>query len=398
MSDTRPLADERLFPVFNGTVLNGTADAANPYHDPRAPVHIVAGAAGCQEHSDDFPETTQPGPWSAVRLAEYGYGKLRVWNDSHATWSQIRSPDGAVRDEVTIVKSRPAYAPAQGSFESVTDRSTAHSQRLKSDDRGLRVGGLPFVPFGAYTQGIHSAPPTLQHGRQMVSDNLIPEMEVVHGLSLVAPYNHGLPSRSSANGSAVLAYLDRCAAVGMQVHYSLCGSERWTVAELTDEVQLVAQHPAVFAIYTADEPDAPGSWVEPDRLRAVYRNVKAVAPHLPVSICFTAGLARNFSGAFDIALVDPYPIGDGPGTPLSILHELDAALALGVPVIFAAQAYGGAGRRKRTPTAAEERVMAYIALIRGAVGVQYFIRQAPNSGPYAPSAWSEVRQVALEVS
>ena len=42
--------------------------------------------------------------------------------------------------------------------------------------------------------------------------------------------------------------------------------------------------------------------------------------------------------------------------------------------------------------------MAYIALIRGAVGVQYFIRQAPNSGPYAPSAWSEVRQVSLEVA
>ena len=71
------------------------------------PVHIVGGAAGCGEHSDNF--LGPLGPWSAVRLNEYGYGKLRVWNKSHATWTQIRSPDGAVRDVVNIVKTRPSY-------------------------------------------------------------------------------------------------------------------------------------------------------------------------------------------------------------------------------------------------------------------------------------------------
>ena len=35
----------------------------------------------------------------------HGYGKLRLLNASHATWQQIRAPDGAVRDEFTIVKS-----------------------------------------------------------------------------------------------------------------------------------------------------------------------------------------------------------------------------------------------------------------------------------------------------
>eukprot|EP01052_Picozoa_sp_SAG31_P037422 SAG31_NODE_4828_length_2921_cov_1.564139_5_plen_112_part_00 len=104
------MSDERLWPVFNGTVLNGTANPADPYHDPRAPVHIIAGAAGCVEHSDDF-NGGPPGEWSAVRLgrSEYGYGKLRVWNATHATWQQVRAPDGAVRDEVTISKSRPSY-------------------------------------------------------------------------------------------------------------------------------------------------------------------------------------------------------------------------------------------------------------------------------------------------
>ena len=97
---------ERLWPVYNNTVLNGTTNPSNPYHDARAPVHIIAGAAGCDEHSDDF-NGGPPGPWSAARLGrqEYGYGKLRLLNSSHATWQQIRAPDGAIRDSFTIVKS-----------------------------------------------------------------------------------------------------------------------------------------------------------------------------------------------------------------------------------------------------------------------------------------------------
>jgi len=103
---------ERTWPLFNGTVLNGTTNKDDPYVDPRAAVHIIAGAAGCQEHSDDFNAPEPPPKWSAARIgrAEYGYGKFRVWNASHASWQQLRAPDGAVRDDVTIVKTRPSYA------------------------------------------------------------------------------------------------------------------------------------------------------------------------------------------------------------------------------------------------------------------------------------------------
>ena len=45
---------ERLWPTYNGTVKNGTADLTNPYYHPGAPVHIVAGAAGCDESLDVF--------------------------------------------------------------------------------------------------------------------------------------------------------------------------------------------------------------------------------------------------------------------------------------------------------------------------------------------------------
>ena len=38
---------ERIWPIYNGTVFNGTDDGDNPYHNPKAPVHITTGSAVC---------------------------------------------------------------------------------------------------------------------------------------------------------------------------------------------------------------------------------------------------------------------------------------------------------------------------------------------------------------
>ena len=38
---------ERLLPVYNRTVVE-SADPAEPYSRPRAPVHITTGSAGCR--------------------------------------------------------------------------------------------------------------------------------------------------------------------------------------------------------------------------------------------------------------------------------------------------------------------------------------------------------------
>ena len=59
---------ERMYPVYNRTVFNGTTD---PYVDPTAPVHVVTGSAGCQENTDTF--VVNPGPWSAFRSSNYGF-------------------------------------------------------------------------------------------------------------------------------------------------------------------------------------------------------------------------------------------------------------------------------------------------------------------------------------
>ena len=42
--------------------------------------------------------------------------------------------------------------------------------------------------------------------------------------------------------------------------------------------------------------------------------------------------------------------------------------------------------------------MAYLALIKGALGLQYFARSPADVFPNSPSAWNAVRRVALEVA
>lgn len=43
---------ERLWPIYNYKVLNGSYE--RPYHNPKAPVHIVTGSAGCKEGREPF--------------------------------------------------------------------------------------------------------------------------------------------------------------------------------------------------------------------------------------------------------------------------------------------------------------------------------------------------------
>jgi hypothetical protein len=93
---------ERMYPVFNGTVLNGTE---SPYDNARAPIHIVSGSAGCGENLDTFGPPL--GDWSAIRVSEYGYGHLTVHNSSHMHWEQLRVDNYEVVDSIWITKSEP---------------------------------------------------------------------------------------------------------------------------------------------------------------------------------------------------------------------------------------------------------------------------------------------------
>jgi len=91
---------ERLWPVFNGTVFNGSTEY--PYTNPGAPIHLVSGSAGCDEDLDTF--NGPLGSWSAVRISEYGYAHLTAYNASHLHWEQLDGTSYEVYDEIWVIK------------------------------------------------------------------------------------------------------------------------------------------------------------------------------------------------------------------------------------------------------------------------------------------------------
>ncbi|KAI1284906.1 Purple acid phosphatase 21 [Halotydeus destructor] len=91
---------ERMWPVYDGQVLNGTEQA---YTDPPATVHITTGSAGCQERLDPF--VKEPLAWSAKRISDYGYTHMHIINSTHLDLEQISDDQGGkVVDKVTLIR------------------------------------------------------------------------------------------------------------------------------------------------------------------------------------------------------------------------------------------------------------------------------------------------------
>lgn len=92
---------ERMWPVYNRTIYNGTEGA---YIDPDAPVHIVTGSAGCNERHDPF---GVPRQWTAVQSDDYGYTRMNVYNASHLYLEQVSDDQGGkVIDTMWLIKSK----------------------------------------------------------------------------------------------------------------------------------------------------------------------------------------------------------------------------------------------------------------------------------------------------
>lgn len=96
---------ERMWPVYNRIVCNGTDDSKNPYSNPPAPVHFVSGSGGCQEGHEPF--FKKPMPWSAFRSEDYGYTTLKVFNSTHMSIDQIAvsgAHKGQIIDSIMYVR------------------------------------------------------------------------------------------------------------------------------------------------------------------------------------------------------------------------------------------------------------------------------------------------------
>lgn len=117
---------ERLLPVYNHKVYNGSTD--KPYTNPRAPVHITTGSAGCKYCHDKFQRDY--GPWTAFRTLDYGYTRVQVFNSSHLYLEQVSiDQDYQVIDKVWIIKDKhgpEAWEPDEGETIDVGKVSELH--------------------------------------------------------------------------------------------------------------------------------------------------------------------------------------------------------------------------------------------------------------------------------
>jgi len=260
---------------------------------------------------------------------------------------------------------------------------------------GLIVAGLPFFPFGFYCYS--PVQPRLA------------EEEVVKGFNMMSPYQDierkTRPERR--------AYMDRCAELGMKVHYNVLkiagggGIGALKVSDKTksekrdlliDEVNAFKDHPALLGWYIADEPV--GQYVEPQGLIEIYNLIKKLDPYHPVTIVFmTPSQAHRYDKAMDIVMADPYPLPHGTVTEVSaVTASLLGEYQYNKPVWIVPQAFGGGEHWAREPTRAELRVMTYLSLIEGAAGIQYFIRSGLNAFPKSTTTWNECGAISLETA
>ncbi len=259
----------------------------------------------------------------------------------------------------------------------------------------LLVNGLPFFPFGFYCYS--PVQPTLA------------EEEAVKGFNLMSPYQT-IDPKTFADREA---YMDRCARLGMKVHYQLIsvaggggvGSSRLSgvsssekMNRLKAEIEHFRDHPALLAWYLSDEPTGHGA--TPDSLQKLYEFIKELDPYHPVTIVFMAPQrAREYAAAMDIVMADPYPVpNSGVEGVGSVAESLYNVFAYEKPVWIVPQAFGGGEHWGREPSPAEIRAMTYLSLVRGATGIQYFIRHGPNGFPKSHVTWGECGRMAMEVA
>ncbi len=264
----------------------------------------------------------------------------------------------------------------------------ANAVPLEARTGAMVIDGWPTIPVGWYVRypatGLNAA-------------------EAPFGFTHMAPYRGSATTiKDEATKATMLADLDRYAACGLRVHYDLRGIARLDNgpekdALLTAEVEAVKDHPALLAWYLADEPELQG--IAPENLNAAYRLVKRLDPYHPCSQVFARREAAvDYLDGLDLLMADPYPIPNGPVTEVAkATDEMVAFGGLQKAVWIVPQAFGGGEWWRREPSPGEGRVMSYLALIRGAAGLQYFIRDPGHIRPQ-PLLLNELRTVAMEVA
>lgn len=270
----------------------------------------------------------------------------------------------------------------------------SNAVKINKLQHSLIVDELPYFPLGFYCYSpVQSS---------------LPEEEVVKGFNLLSPYQvieaHTFEERKR--------YLDRCAQLGMKVHYNLLsiaggGGPRQGRSDrnrsqkmdlLRQEILAVKDHPALLAWYISDEPT--GQNIAPETLLESYQLIKQLDPYHPISIVFmNPKEAYRYEQVMDIAMVDPYPIPNrGPEEVGSITQSLVDRFRYQKPVWLVPQAFGGNEHWAREPSPREIQLMTWLGVLNGATGIQYFIRHGLSSFPKSSLTWDAASATVKELT
>lgn len=90
---------ERMYAIDTHDT-NGTV-CSKDYNQPKCPIHVLTGAAGCLEGLNGSNHTA---PFSAKIVSEWGVGLLHVNGRESLTWEFVNSQTRKVRDSFTVIK------------------------------------------------------------------------------------------------------------------------------------------------------------------------------------------------------------------------------------------------------------------------------------------------------
>jgi hypothetical protein len=257
-------------------------------------------------------------------------------------------------------------------------------------DRRLWVDGHPFFPLGFYWVAREE-----RHYRLLA--------ETGFNTVVYEAVPQGGVTDDFAAAEATLDLLQRCGLKGIvDFSWSVRGP-RSEMAEIQRGVERLRHHPAVLAWEIVDEPHGFGG-VGPEELQQAYDLIHSLDPYHPIFVNFyVAGYSTLCLNALDILGRDPYPVPREPLGMVATSVEEMARLSGGTkPLWITLQAFSEPPAFTR-PTFMQVRCMTYLALLRGANGLLYFLYGYPGCPagepmPDAyPSLWGEFPRLAREI-
>jgi len=107
---------ERMYPFYPNMTVRDDGDvyASNIYTNPHYMLQIVSGAPG-QRENIDHDNGLAPNQWVALSIFEYGYGHLKIHNETHLYWDwqqtaeaveNIRNDEANIKDTLWVIQEK----------------------------------------------------------------------------------------------------------------------------------------------------------------------------------------------------------------------------------------------------------------------------------------------------